>query len=31
LAAIDKYPRAKLPAAIQQLGLDPGKPNPVTV
>jgi pyruvate dehydrogenase E1 component len=31
LAADDKYPRNKLPAAIKALGLDPEKPNPWTV
>jgi pyruvate dehydrogenase E1 component len=31
LAAEDQYPPSKLPAAIKQLGLDPDKPNPVTV
>jgi pyruvate dehydrogenase E1 component len=31
LAAQEKFPRAKLSAAIKQLGLDPDKPNPVTV
>jgi pyruvate dehydrogenase E1 component len=31
LARDGKYPREKLPAAIKTLGLDPNKPNPVTV
>ncbi|MCX7428237.1 MAG: pyruvate dehydrogenase (acetyl-transferring), homodimeric type [Planctomycetia bacterium] len=37
LAALDElarsgdYPRSKLPAAIKTLGIDPEKPNPVTV
>jgi pyruvate dehydrogenase E1 component len=31
LAHEGKYPREKLPAAIETLGLDPTKPNPVTV
>jgi len=31
LAAQDKYPKSKLASAIQKLGLDPDKPNPVTV
>jgi hypothetical protein len=31
LARENKYPPEKLPAAIKTLGLDPNKPNPVTV
>jgi pyruvate dehydrogenase E1 component len=31
LAREGKYPKAKLPSAIETLGLDPEKPNPVTV
>jgi pyruvate dehydrogenase E1 component len=31
LARDGKFPKAKLAAAIQTLGLDPEKPNPVTV
>ena len=31
LAREGKYPKEKLPAAIKTLGLDPEKPNPVTV
>jgi pyruvate dehydrogenase E1 component len=31
LAAIDRFPKAKLPAAVKTLGLDPQKPNPATV
>jgi pyruvate dehydrogenase E1 component len=31
LAAIDKFPKSKLPAAVKTLGLDPEKPNPATV
>ena len=31
LARQDKYPKAKLAKAVRTLGLDPDKPNPVTV
>jgi pyruvate dehydrogenase E1 component len=31
LARENKYPQEQLPAAIKTLGLDPNKPNPVTV
>ena len=31
LAGKDQFPRSKLGAAIQTLGLDPEKPNPATV
>ena len=31
LARVGKYPKQKLPDAVRALGLNPNKPNPVTV